>query len=40
MPWDAEMGPPAVVGESEDRPRRWWRRRGGFSFFDRSAGED
>jgi hypothetical protein len=32
VPWDPDMGPPAVVEEFEDRPRRWWRRRGGFVF--------
>jgi Bacterial SH3 domain len=32
VPWDPDMGPPAVVEEFEDRPPRWWRRRGGFAF--------
>jgi hypothetical protein len=39
MPWDAEIGTAGrPSGNHEDRPRRWWRRRGGSSFFDRSAG--
>jgi hypothetical protein len=29
------MGAPATVEQFDDRPRRWWRRRGGFVFFDR-----
>jgi len=40
MPWEAEMGAPQAAEQFEDRPRRWWRRRGGFVFFDRGAGED
>jgi hypothetical protein len=40
VPWEAEMGAPQAAEQFEDRPRRWWRRRGGFVFFDRGAGED
>ncbi len=40
VPWEAEMNAPAYVEERENRPRRWWRRRGGFAFFGREDGED
>jgi SH3-like domain-containing protein len=40
VPSQEEAGPSAVAEDQQDRPRRWWRRRGGFTFFRGDPGEE